>query len=321
MARLYHQLSELTPAVVSEIYNISGAHPVAGKQPTFVFLIGSPGAGKSSGHGAAIDAGLVQPGNYATVNLDTLLEHLVPYRAGTAMAHHLKQQIASITAYTSKKENLDMFKAYNEGRAALDPVIGAQLNRVRAQWPVPAPIIAQNIIDINDKAIELAINERVDVIYETTFTLTKAGRVTKFDKIFKMADGYRVVVIHVTAPPEDIIARITARQEFGMPAEEFPYYRYVPPKMAVKFVEDNAKAYHQLQTDYAGQVTFLEVQNPLDPARLTPAYHIAPAAQLQRIMTAYGPRATRRRSSSWRPTSFKRLPLNRHSRRSSSGKK
>lgn len=307
--RLIKQLSGLTPAVVDGIYNISGAKSDAA--PHFVFLIGSPGAGKSSGHGAAIGAGLIPAGNYATINLDSLLEHLAPYRAGTAIGHLLKLKSASITAYAAKKENLGMFKGYNEGRAAVDPAIRADIDLVREQWESPSPITAFNIMDINDAAIKRATKRKVNVIYETTFTLNKDGRVKKFDDILKLLVGtpYQVAVIHVTAAPGDIAARLEARQEYGMPAEALPYYRQVSPAMAGKFVQDNALAYHTLEGEFAPKgVTFMEIQNPLDPARLPAPHAISPAEQLERIIEAYG----------WAPSEFRRLSSGRRSRRSSS---
>jgi hypothetical protein len=307
--RLLKKLSDLTDAVVDGIYNISGAKTDAA--PHFVFLIGSPGAGKSSGHGAAIAAGLIQAGNYATINLDSLLENLAPYRAGTAIGHLLKLKSLSITAYAAKKENLGMFKAYNEGRAAVDPAVAAELNAVREQWASPSPATAFNVMDINDRAIKRAINNKVNVVYETTFTLNKDGRVKKFDDIMTLLEKtpYQVAVIHVTADPGDITTRLTARQEYGMPAEAYPYYRQVPPATAGKFVKDNAMAYHTLEGEFAPKgFIFMEIQNPLDPARLPAPHAISPATQLERIVEAYG----------WAPSEFRRLSSGRKSRRSSS---
>ena len=105
---LHGKLSDLTPQAVDTLYGIDSAQP--SDTPTFLFLVGAPGAGKSSGHARAIEAGILQAGNYATINMDTLLESLLPFRAASAMAHFMKRRpathdltrFASISAYAPR---------------------------------------------------------------------------------------------------------------------------------------------------------------------------------------------------------------------------
>ena len=106
---LYSRLSDLTPAVVDVLYNIQG--PVPQAEPVFVFLVGAPGSGKTSGHGQAIEAGIIPPGNYATINIDVLLESLLPFRSASATAAAAApMRFSTIGAYTSRKEDLGLFK-------------------------------------------------------------------------------------------------------------------------------------------------------------------------------------------------------------------
>jgi len=315
---MYRALSDLTPQVVDALYHIDTATPSA--HPAFVMMIGAPGAGKSSGHGVAIDRGFLPAGNYATINLDSLLEAMVPFRAASSMAHLLKQRhrdhvkFASIGAYGSKKDNLGMFKWYNTAHAALqaaEPNTIAAFNTVRTQWPAPAAGAPASLIALNEAAIQRAIQRRVPVVYETTATLGKDGRVAKVDAIAAALEGtpYKLVVMHVSGKVADVVARVKARQEHAMPADAAPYYRMVPAPVIADQVEKNDAAFKALLPQYAGRAEFLEVITPHNKALLTkPAAH-SYEEQRARIMAAYAAPTP----SSWRPSSFRRISVRRSS--------
>lgn len=312
-------LSALTPSVVDSIYHIDSATPVA--TPVFLFLIGAPGAGKSSGHARAIDAGLLPAGNYATLNLDTLLESLMPFRAASAMGHLLKRtpstgeltKFASISAYGTRKENLGLFKWYNTAHdelAAIEPATIAELNRIRATFaPLQDKEADAKLIDLNEAALTRAVARSIPIVYETVFSLTKGGRVNKFDDIMaylkKHGPQYRVVVYHIRGEPSEVAARVRARQEYGMPYEEPPFYRYVPASEEViaGIIDKNAAAFAALRHQYAGKAEFEEYENRLDPSRLAPERPFNSANQLRRITRAFGPRrrtSSQTLRSSWR---------------------
>lgn len=313
-------LSALTPPVVDHIYHIDSATPVAA--PVFLFLVGAPGAGKSSGHARAIDAGLLPAGNYATLNLDTLLESLMPFRAASAMGHLLKRtpstrgpaKFSSISAYGTRKENLGLFKWYNTAHdelASIEPATIAELNRIRATFtPLQDRESDAKLIDLNEAALTRAVARSIPIVYETVFSLTKSGRVNKFDDIMaylkKHGPQYRVVVYHVRGEPAEVAARVRARQEYGMPYEDPPFYRYVPASEEViaGIIDKNAAAFAALKSQYAGKAEFEEYENRLDPSRLAPERPFHSANQLRRITRAFGPRRTSTSSqtlrSSWR---------------------
>jgi hypothetical protein len=120
------------PDAVAELYGISRASPVA--SPTFVFMVGSPGAGKSQGHTAMQESQggkepIFKSYNYAIINLDTLLESFVPFRIASSFGHSVSRclganyptgavdtkgkpstkKFASIACYGSKAANLGAF--------------------------------------------------------------------------------------------------------------------------------------------------------------------------------------------------------------------
>lgn len=307
LALLYRSLSALTDDVVDHLYHIDTATPQA--HPTFLFLVGAPGAGKSSGHARAIESGLLPASGYATLNVDTLLEALAPFRAASSMAHLLKKgdktreltTFGSIDAYQTRKENLGLFKWYNTAHDALataDPETIAALNTVRAQFTDLTDRDADaKLLDLNDAAMERAIARRVPIVYETTLSLNKSGRVTKVDDIMRtLPPEYVPVMLHIRADPADLPARVRARQEKQMPADLLPYYRYVPTGALVKMAEATAEAFDHIRTSRAyakireRMSTFTDVENPFDAARLEALPAPPPfATQLDRIVKAYGP--------------------------------
>jgi hypothetical protein len=298
--QLYHSLSSLSPAVVDRLYGIDHATPSA--NPIFLFLVGAPGAGKSTGH-ARIPAAA---STYATINLDRLLEALLPFRAASAMAHLLKQKIATITAYGTRKENLGLFKWYNtahdELAAATDPETMAALNAVRAEFAhLKDHEAADRLLDLHEAAIQRAIAASINIVYETTLSLNRSRRVTKVDEIMSaLPANFRPMMWHIKADPEELPNRVRARQEIEMPADPLPFYRYVPSGALRSMVTDTAAAFERLQTQYAGRIEFEEFTNPYDPARAAAAALPSFAEQRNRIVAAYGPR---RLTRSWRVSS------------------
>lgn len=313
---MYPSLSALTPPIVDSLYHIDSATPDA--RPVFLWLVGSPGAGKSSGHARAIEEGLLPAGNYATINLDTLLESLTPFRAASAMGHYIKRapamqetgaKFSSIFAYSTRKENMGLFKWYNTAHnaiAAADPAATANLNSVRAEFaPLDGHEAASKLIDINEEAIERAVGLGINIVYETTLSLNKAKKVQKVEDVMALLERigrqYRVVFYHVYGDPAEVAARIRARQEYGMPYEEMPFYRFVAvsPTAIAEYSTKTAEAFAALRKQYGPSgVVFEEWANPMDPARLPRVRNFNAPAQLRRITRAYGPASARRRRTS-----------------------
>lgn len=321
---LTDRLSALTPDVVDAFYNIDGAQP--SEHPTFLFLVGAPGSGKSSGHARAFDAGILSPGDYATINMDTLLESLVPFRAASSMAHFLKRnpktkefvRFASIGAYGTRKENLGLFKWYDEAHSALeeiDPTTIRAFNRVRAEFaPLQDQEAETRLLDINEAALQRAIKKRINVVYETTLSLTKDGRVNKVDSLMHLLKQrpYRVVFYHVTGTPEDVVQRIRARQEHGAPQDPYPFYRYVPtnPERVAEMIRGTKEAFDTVRAQYEQAATFDEFVNTMDPLRLPAENRRSSSTRRRNIVSAY-----KRFSSSYRVSTPRSSSSNRRKTR------
>jgi hypothetical protein len=316
------RLSRLTPDVVDTIYGTAMAHPPEGRQPVFIWMVGAPGAGKSTGHRYMIDNGLLEPGNYATINLDTLLESLTPFRAGSALAHLVTHmypnaaKFASIGAYQTKKENVGAFGWYNTARPAIeerDPDLVGALNAIRRQYShLTDKEKSRSLIAKNEAALARAIAAGVDIVYETTLSVGASGKITKVEELMPLLaeKGYDVKVVHVTAPVANIAARVAARQEYGMPYEERPFYRFVPPSRTGPLVEDTARGVEAIRADNRyGYVEIIEIENPADPAQAVGERAFNPVEELARIMAAYPAReASAERETSSEVRSTKKKP-------------
>jgi predicted ABC-type ATPase len=278
---LYEKLSDLTPAVVDSLYNIDRATPVA--DPTFLFLVGVPGSGKSSMYGRF--------DNHAIINIDTLLESLLPFRAASSMSQYMQQQnrsaktdstFTSIGAYGTHKENLGMFKWYDAAPHGF--------HRVRERFqPLSGHEAPHTLNDLTSFALARAITKHVNIIYETTITSSK-----KVDDIMyfikKHTAPYRVHVLYVKAAAANVAARVRARQENGAPQENYPFYRYVPDteEFARKQIEQTEAVLATLRKKYKRAIRFEVVENPLVAERLPAANRRSASTRRRHILRAYG---------------------------------
>ena len=315
------KLSDLSPPVVDTLYGLDRAEPVA--SPVFLFLVGAPGSGKSSGHARAISSGLLpsyEPG-YATINMDILLESLLPFRAASSMAHHYKKKaatrefahFASIGAYGTHKENLGLFKWYDEAHAELqeaDPKTTSRFNRIRRRF---APLLDQEapdkLIDINEAALDRAIAKRVNIIYETTISLTKKGRANKVDRLMqilaKKGSPYRIVFYHITGSVEEITQRIRARQNHQTPQDPLPFHRYIStkPERVAEYIHKVAEAFAAVAKQYGKVASFEEFTNPMDPGQVPVENRRTTSTRRRQIVGAYA--GSNRRPSSELGSSYR----------------
>lgn len=243
---LYSRLSDLTPAVVDVLYNIQG--PVPQAEPVFVFLVGAPGSGKTSGHGQAIEAGIIPPGNYATINIDVLLESLLPFRSASATAAAAApMRFSTIGAYTSRKEDLGLFKWVDKASPLTD---------------LEAP---NTLIEINEAALQRAIDRRIPIVYETTLYLSKEGRVSKIDALMRTlkTTPYRIVFYHIRGEPAEIAMRLHSRQQATAKADP-PFVRTVPTSIeaVTEMVNQNQRAFEVLRKKYKKRAHFEDTENP-----------------------------------------------------------
>lgn len=312
-------LSDLTDEKVDELFHINSAPSVG--TPVFVFMVGVPGVGKTTGHKELHRRGFLPPHSYATINLDTLLESLKVFRAASSMAYLLKQKhkelvkFGTIQLYQSHKNDLGIFKWYDDSREELlkhMPRTVKQLDTIREKYATAsadatatAPASAgafPSLQDLTQTAIQRAIAKSVNIVYETTLSVPKTGRVAKVDEVMKLVgDRYRVLVFHVQGDVSEVAARIHGRQEFSTPYLAFPFQRPMTTAedVLVKIDKGNYDAIKALKTQYSPErIHYDEYRTVMDPRRLPPRRSFTMRKQRHRIKTVYGPRRNSSRSSS-----------------------
>ena len=295
-------LSDLTEERVDHLFHIDKATPVTA--PVFLLMVGLPGVGKSSGHKEAIGRGYVPKHNYATINLDTLIESLQVFRSASSMAHLLKQKdpesvkFGTITAYTSKKNDFGLFKWYDNISKSLKPAMSRRLSKIRNRYTSKTAEQPHSVQELADLAIQRAIDKSVNIVYETTLSATKAGKVTKIDELMKKLEkaphSYRVILLHIIAPIPDVSTRITHRQEYKTPYLNVPFYRFMTPSHTVLTSIDTGihRAIDIIGTTYP-EIVISGYDVPMNASKLPKKRKFSTRKQLRKLATVFeSPKST-----------------------------
>ena len=304
-------LSDLTDEKVDELFHINSAPSVA--DPVFVFMVGVPGVGKTTGHKELHKRGFLAPHSYATINLDTLLESLKVFRAASSMAYLLKQKhkelvkFGTIQLYQSHKNDLGIFKWYDDSREELFkhmPHTVKQLDTIREKYAAASAeaVAYPSIQDLTQAALSRAIAKSTNIVYETTLSVPKTGKVAKVDEVMKLVgDRYRILVFHVQGAVSEVAARIHGRQEFSTPYLTLPFQRPMTTAedVLVKIDKGNYDAIKALMAQYPERIRFDEYMTVMNERRLPPRRSFTMRKQRHRIKTVYGPRRTSRNSSGY----------------------
>jgi hypothetical protein len=270
------------------------------EKPTFVFLIGAPAAGKSTGHTLLQERGIVQrkgeagPRDYATINVDTLLESLIPFREATATAAKMGVPLTALRGYVSKQPNLgfvsglqkELFpenveekaitkKKVKVANATAAPSAAFEEEKKATCTPILKEIIGsyadilegkpmpKNLNQIMDDAIRRIIKAQVDIVYETTFSSDK-----KFMELYEVLKGtpYKdnIKIMHIQGNPGNVGTKAELRQRYGMPSESVPFQRLVPttPDIVADLIKKNQTVFDQLRAAAPPGVSFIE-QGPI----------------------------------------------------------
>jgi hypothetical protein len=268
------------------------------ENPTFVFLIGAPAAGKSTGHKLLQERGIVTMTSnrtyrdYATINVDTLLESLIPFREATATAATMGVPLTALRGYASKQSNLgfitglqkelfpeEVEETGSKKKAKVSALTAENLQKKAAfveKRETCAPILREiitsyadilagkpmpkNLNQIMEDAIRRTIDSRVDIVYETTFSSDK-----KFMELYEILKGTpymgHIMIMHIQGAPEDVATKAELRQRYGMPSEPVPFQRLVPTNLThvADLIQKNQTVFDQLQTVAPPGVTFIEI--------------------------------------------------------------
>jgi predicted ABC-type ATPase len=318
-------LEDLTDETVDNVFHITDAIPTT--NPIFLIIAGVPGGGKSSAHKEAIKRGYLPKHDYATINLDTLVESMKVFRAASSMAHFLKLdgqddvKFGTIRAYQSKRQDLELFDWYDKIHASLDPQTKKRMDKIRSRYSDATAIQPQNIQELAESAIERAVKKQVNIVYETTLSFNKKeGRVKKVDAIMDLLKDtpYRVVLLHIVAPIEEIAKRIHHRQEYQTPSLSMPFYRHMTTSETVlaKIDKENKESVKAIQTTYPSiRVDVMEAT--MNESRLPKPKRYTLRKQRHKLSTVFGPSRSTSGYSADRSRSISRSASHSSSRKTS----
>lgn len=289
-------LEDLTDETVDNVFHITEATPTT--LPVFLIIAGVPGVGKSSAHKEAIKRGYIPTHNYATINLDTLVESLKVFRAASSMAHFLKLQtkdvkFGTIRAYQSKQQDMELFDWYDKLHESLDPHITKRLDKIRSRYSAATDIQPNSIQELGQLAIERAIQKQVNIVYETTLSFNKAEkRVKKIDAIMELLKDtpYRVVILHIVSPIDEIATRIHHRQEFQTPSLSMPFYRHMTTSETVlsKIDKENKESVAWTRATYPS-VHIDVMEATMNASRLPKPKRYTVRKQRHKLTSIFGP--------------------------------
>ena len=289
-------LEDLTDETVDNIFHITEASPTT--HPVFLIIVGVPGVGKSSAHKEAVKRGYIPAHDYATINLDTLVESLKVFRAASSMAHFLKLQnkdvkFGTIRAYQSKRQNMELFDWYDKLHNTLDPHTTKRLDKIRSRYATATTIQPNSIQELSELAIQRAIQKQVSIVYETTLSFNKAEkRVKKVDAIMELVKDtpYRVIILHIVAPIDEIATRIHHRQEFQTPSLSMPFYRHMTTSETVlsKIDKENKESVDWTRATYPS-VLIDVMEATMNASRLPKPKRYTVRKQRHKLTSIFGP--------------------------------
>jgi hypothetical protein len=296
---LFTKSSNIT---LDRVMHLFGADKIVPQEdPLFVFVIGSPGVGKTTQTRRYF--GKLYDSMY-NISLDTIVEHIEPYRKATINAYHNVKRIKTEKGFPSNLENENyadlssMYlqviksdqpiysskaeyervikkinkkytqKALNASNASntinVSNVSKAKSTKAKASKAKSVKTQGGSLLTIMDKAIIEGIKRSYNILYDTTFAADSKGDIKKFDKVLEWIIQSKIlyqIVILHITASPETIQRRLKGRHAQMVQEGF--LRAIHPKLIPRFVEENKKCYNALKDAYEGNplFSFEEISN------------------------------------------------------------
>ena len=242
----YPSLSAIGLQQILEILSAHSGHTYADlptpPEPTFIFLLGSPGSGKSSAVAKLKELTGLASTDAIDISLDTIIESIGPYRAKTAKIGSNNSLINSEKIGASSKVYLNYMLSKKNIN---DPAM---------------PKLPDSMFNLREKVTQQAIMDGKNIIFERT-----AGKPDKdtiigpiLEELAATKKPWKIFVIHTFAEPRTIASRLSNRPK-SMMLKNPPFYRGVPPSKAEEFVETHKKFVDTfvLPRAAAGELTYI----------------------------------------------------------------
>jgi dephospho-CoA kinase len=281
------------------------------QNPLMVILVGSPGVGKTTKATEFLKDILgVDYDNFYNIALDSLVEKVKPYRHATRKIYEKLKGMRGDAGLTNanygvlsefylptimeERSNFKLPYTYQriinklEGKKAppakrstkKKPANAAENeNKAGEASMAEAVKVLKSLRSLRQQGLEIGIANDLNILYDTTLQ-SKTDIITRdiMPALEKNKNTkYKIVVILVSAPAENVMTRIRGRHE-KMLAEENPYIRAINPALVEKlFIKDNKNGFENAKTyfesgNYEKEVpktiydksdfTFIEIENP-----------------------------------------------------------
>jgi dephospho-CoA kinase len=219
--------------------------------PTLIILVGSPGVGKTTKSRQFLNAIHMDSDNFYNVSLDSIVEHVKPYREITKelydilvnergsnkLSNNNTRLLSNIYLQTIKSKRSNLGQSLI-GKSIIDKIIGETTNRKLK----PFKSTLKSLNELKEEGLIYGIKNNYNIIYDTTLN-SKKDKIKEdiMPLLEKYADTtYNIITILVEAPVEDIKQRIKKRHD-NMLKEG--YIRSIGLSLVEKFVKENKEGF------------------------------------------------------------------------------
>lgn len=202
--------------------------------PIFVLLFGTPGSGKSTALRRMESLTGLNPDDAVQINLDSLVESLVPFRNATRKIATNMLNEKGIKNYNSANRNTVSGIA---GKAS-----GPYLSMMRSKKNNRPGRIGKPLDyspnDLRFLILEKALGLGKNIIYERTVSDAKKDTFGPevFEKIKASGKPYDVYVVYTKIDDTDVLGERLRKRPLSMLKRNPPFFRGVPPSLAGKFI-------------------------------------------------------------------------------------
>ena len=227
------------------------------EDPYFIVLIGSPGVGKTYTLNNILGNKL---DNFYKVSLDSILEKIVPYRNATKKIYNSikgdlnEQKDPNVTFTKSNIKLLNLASTYLSARNNFGIPNRLSNRGLGEKTKNKTKSIYGKFYEIADKALEYALENGYNIIYDTTTTgdSKKIGKIlnmitTKAKRKYKV----RVILVEAGGKDEDQVDTITSRlnqRHRNMLSEG--YIRVIDKDSILKHIIANRKGFEVSEKEF-----------------------------------------------------------------------
>ena len=218
--------------------------------PNFIFLVGSPAAGKTTQAARILESSKEDINNYYTVSLDLLIERVKPYHNATWRTYDSLEDKTNIeehmgkfsgrytTVMSSQRNNFGMTKNMYE----------KEKNYEKA-YPIKKD--KKKLLQIFDEAIIYGVEQGYNILYDTTLDPGK-------DKIMKILDilvkhapkKYKIRVLLVNEDEDTVRRQLAQRHQEMIASKGDRAIRGISYKMIPIFIRNNRIAFSEAKDYY-----------------------------------------------------------------------